>query len=75
MNQVVEKKQIVQFPDVVFEAPKFQVSAFGLAHRVIKVMREAGIKENFIEQYKENVKGLNVEDTMIVTMYTVTVVE
>jgi len=75
MNQAAQKKQIVQFPEVIFEAPKFQVSAFGLAHRVIKTMRENGIPDRFIEQYKENVHGLNLEDTMTVTMYTVTVIE
>lgn len=75
MSQSAERQQVIQFPQVVFELPKFQVSSFGLAHRVITTMRAAGIPDRHIEQYKENVHGLNFEDTLIVTMYTVKVTE
>lgn len=67
MNQAAQKQQAVQFPDVVFEAPKFQVSAFGLAHRAIKVMRDAGMDEKVIDDYKEQVKGLSLDDAMVIT--------
>lgn len=63
----------VLFPDIVFVLPPFQISAFGLAHRVINNMRDARVPEAAIENYKERVRGLSLEDTLIVTMYTVAV--
>ena len=72
--QQAAKKQTVQFPQVVFEMPQFQVSAFGFAHRVISAMRKAGIAEEHIEQYKQSVSGLDLDQTMLATMYVVTVV-
>lgn len=70
-----EKLPAIKFPHVTLEAPKFQVSPFGLAHRAIVAMRAAGVPEVHIEQYKYEVKGLDLDDTMAVTMYTVRVLE
>ena len=72
--QQAAKKQTVQFPQVVFEMPQFQVSAFGFAHRVISAMRKAGIAEEHIQQYKQEIHGMSLDDMMLHTMYTVTVV-
>ena len=74
MKSSAEKKQIVKHPEVFFEVPKFEVSSFGLAHRVIMAMRQAGISERDIQDYKNNVHGLIHSDTLIVSMYTVSVV-
>jgi hypothetical protein len=73
MQQAVEKQDDVLFPHVTLEAPKFQVSAFGLAHRAIVAMRAAGVSDKDIEEYKDNVKGLSLDDTMVITMCTVRV--
>ncbi len=74
MSSTAQKPDATLFPHVIFEAPKFQVSAFGLAFRVIAAMRAAGLPESAIEDYKANVRGLDVEDAMLVTMYTVRVI-
>ena len=71
MNNAAQK---TNFPEVEFQMPAFQISAFGLAHRVIKTMRDAGTPEKVIEDYKEQVKGLSLEDAIVITRCYVNVV-
>lgn len=57
----------IETSEVIFHYPQFQISAFGLAHRVIVAMRQAGTPESVIEKYKAEVKGLSLEDAMVIT--------